>query len=211
MRHWPLTALQLTTAELVLRLPSDDELDSLAQVAADGVVPDGAVYFPQPWASAPPAERARSVLQNHWWARGDWTRENWRLLLAVFHDGQVIGQQNLSARDFAITGEARTGFWLGRRFQGQGYGTQMRAATLALAFDGLGAARVTSTAFADNAASRAVSRKFGYRPNGVHRISVDGRRYDAHEEVIEAADWQGCASVVPVGIAGLPDCIPLFH
>ncbi|MFF4647771.1 hypothetical protein [Streptomyces sp. NPDC001389] len=52
MRHWPLTGLQLTTAELVLRLPSDDELDALAQVAADGVVPDDAVYFPQPWASA---------------------------------------------------------------------------------------------------------------------------------------------------------------
>jgi RimJ/RimL family protein N-acetyltransferase len=114
-------------------------------VAADGVVPDGAVYFPQPWASAPPAERARNVVQNHWWARGDWTRENWRLLLAVFHDGQVIGQQNLSARDFATTGEARTGFWLGSRFQGQGRGTQMRATALALAFDGLGASRVTST------------------------------------------------------------------
>ncbi|WP_406186133.1 hypothetical protein [Streptomyces sp. NBC_01006] len=51
MRHWPLTGLQLTTAELVLRLPSD-ELDALAQVAADGVVPDDAVYFPQPWPSA---------------------------------------------------------------------------------------------------------------------------------------------------------------
>lgn len=105
-------------------LPSDDELDALAQVAADGVVPDGAVYFPQPWASAPPAERARSVAQNHWWARGDWTRENWRLLLAVFRNGQVIGQQNLSVRDFATTGEARTGFWLGRCFQGQGCGTK---------------------------------------------------------------------------------------
>ncbi|MFE9801480.1 GNAT family N-acetyltransferase [Streptomyces goshikiensis] len=211
MRHWPLTALQLTTADLVLRLPSDDELDALAEVAADGVVPDDVVYFPQPWASAPPVERARSVVQNHWWARGDWTRENWRLLLAVFLDGQVIGQQNLSARDFAITGEARTGFWLGSRSQGQGYGTQMRAAALALAFDGLGAARVTSTAFADNAASRAVSRRFGYRPNGVHRIAVEGRPYDAHEEVIEAADWHGFASVAPVGIAGLSDCIPLFH
>jgi len=103
-------------------------------------------------------------MQNHWWARGDWTRENWRLLLAVFRDGQVIGQQNLSTRDFATTGEARTGFWLGHRFQGQGYGTQMRAAALTLAFDGLGATRLTSTAFADNAAAgaHAVVDKSGY-------------------------------------------------
>ncbi|MFK0253342.1 GNAT family N-acetyltransferase [Streptomyces sp. NPDC090445] len=211
MRHWPLTALRLTTPDLVLRLPSDAELDVLAQVAAEGVVPDGAVYFPQPWASAPPAERARSVVQNHWWARGDWTGDNWRLLLAVFRDGQVIGQQNLSARDFATTREARTGFWLGSRFQGQGYGTQMRAAALALAFDGLDAARVTSTAFADNTASRTVSRKFGYQPNGVHRIAVDGQPHDAHEEVIEAAVWQKCPLRASVDVKGLSACISCFR
>ncbi|MEU5428997.1 GNAT family protein [Streptomyces olivoreticuli] len=211
MRHWPITDLELSTPDLVLRLPSDADLDELAQVAAEGVVPDGAVYFPQPWASAPPAERARNVVQNHWWARGDWNRDNWRLLLAVFHDGQVIGQQNLSARDFATTGEARTGFWLGRRFQGQGYGTQMRSATLALAFDGLDAARVISTAFADNAASLAVSRKFGYRPNGIHRIAVDGRPYDAHEEVVDAVSWRNHARLLPVEMSGLAGCTAYFR
>ncbi|MCI4085664.1 GNAT family N-acetyltransferase [Streptomyces sp. MMS21 TC-5] len=211
MRHWPITELELSTPDLVLRLPSDAELDELAQVAAEGVVPDGAVYFPQPWASAPPAERARNVVQNHWWARGDWSRDNWRLLLAVFHDGKVIGQQNLSARDFATTGEARTGFWLGRRFQGQGYGTQMRAAALALAFDGLDAARVTSTAFADNASSRGVSRKFGYQPNGVHRIAVEGRPFDAYEEVIASADWQAHDRLVPVAVTGLSSAIEYFR
>ncbi|MGO4456822.1 GNAT family N-acetyltransferase [Streptomyces sp. M-16] len=211
MRHWPIIELELSTPDLFLRLPSDAELDELAQVAAEGVVPDGAVFFPQPWASAPPAERARNVVQNHWWARGDWNRDNWRLLLAVFHDGQVIGQQNLSARDFATTGEARTGFWLGRRFQGQGYGTQMRAAALALAFDGLDAARVTSTAFANNASSRGVSRKFGYQPNGVHRIAVEGRPFDAYEEVIASADWQAHDRLVPVAVTGLSSAIEYFR
>ncbi|MFD3803257.1 GNAT family N-acetyltransferase [Streptomyces sp. NPDC058611] len=210
MRHWPITALEITTPDLTLRLPVDTELDALAQVAAEGVVPDGAVYFPQPWASVPPTQRAQNVVQNHWWARGDWTRDNWRLLLAVFHGEQVIGQQNLSARHFATTGEARTGFWLGQRFQGQGYGTQMRAAALALAFDGLAATRVTSTAFASNAASRSVSRKFGYRPNGVRRTAVDGHAIDAYEEVIETADWKAHAHLVPVQISGLPACAVCF-
>ncbi|MFF1713947.1 GNAT family N-acetyltransferase [Streptomyces sp. NPDC058268] len=138
---------------MVLRVPDDGQLDELAQVAADGVVPAGAVYFPQPWASGTPRESARRVVQNHWWARGDWREDNWRLLLAVFYDGQVIGQQNLSASDLFVTREARTGFWLGRRFQGRGFGTQMSAAALYLAFDFLVAQRVMSTAFADNAAS----------------------------------------------------------
>jgi RimJ/RimL family protein N-acetyltransferase len=211
VHHWPLTELLITTPLLVLRLPTDTELDDLAQVAADGVHPDGAVVFPQPWASGPPEERARNVVQNNWWARGDWRNENWRLLLAVFLSGQVIGQQNLSARDFAITGEARTGFWLGQRFQGRGYGSQMRAAALALAFDGLHADRVTSTAFATNRASRAVSEKFDYRPNGVKRIAVGEAAVDSHESVIDRAGWQQSARLAPVGISGLTLCEQYFR
>ncbi|MEU1375317.1 GNAT family protein [Streptomyces triculaminicus] len=211
MRHWPPAALRLVTPDLVLRLPTDRELDDLAQVAAGGVHPDGVVCFPQPWASGTPAERARNVVQNHWWARGDWARDNWRLLLAVFHCDQVIGQQNLSARDFTVTGEARTGFWLGQRFQGRGYGTQMRAAALTLAFDGLGADRVTSTAFAHNLSSRAVSSKFGYRPNGVHRVAVGTSLVEAHEEVLERASWLSARELVPVEIVGLAACLGSFR
>lgn len=209
MRHWPLTQLTITTPDLVLRVADDNQLDELAQVAAGGVVPPGAVYFPQPWASGTPAEAARNVLQNHWWARGDWCEDNWRLLLAVFHDGRVIGQQNLSARDFRITREARTGFWLGRQFQGHGFGTQMRAAALHLAFGGLGAERVVSTAFAENAASRRVSAKFGYRSNGVRRLAVDGNLVEAHDAVITAQDWQDLTPQ-PTQVEGLDICRPLF-
>ncbi|MER6549624.1 GNAT family N-acetyltransferase [Streptomyces sp. NPDC001250] len=150
-----------------------------AQVAADGVVPPVAVYFPQPWASGTPEQTARNIVQNHWWTRGDWREDNWRLLLAVFRDGQVIGQQNPSTRDVRITREARTGFWLGRRFQGRAFGTQMRAAALHLAFACLGTERVTSTASADNAASRHVSEKLGYEPNGVRRLAVDQHLVEA--------------------------------
>ncbi|MFD4634852.1 GNAT family N-acetyltransferase [Streptomyces sp. NPDC058284] len=209
MRHWPLTQLILTTPDLVLRIPDDDQLDVLAQVAADGVLPPGAVYFPQPWASGSPEETARNVVQNHWWARGDWREDNWRLLLAVFHEGKPIGQQNLSARSFRITREARTGFWLGRRYQGRGFGTQMRFAALHLAFDHLDAERVTSCAFADNAASRRVSEKLGYTPNGVRRLTADGRLVEVHDAVITAHDW--ARSVQPATPAeGVDGCRHLF-
>jgi RimJ/RimL family protein N-acetyltransferase len=209
MRHWPLTQLTLTTHDLVLRLPDDQQLDELAHVASEGVLAPGAVHFPQPWASGPPPQTARNVLQNHWWARGDWHEGNWRLLLAVFHDGTVIGQQNLSARDFRTTREARTGFWLGRRFQGRGYGTQMRAAALHLAFACLGAQRVVSTAFAGNAASRRISEKFGYQPGGVRRIAVDERLVEAHDEVLTADRWHRTTQQ-PVKVEGLEACRSLF-
>ncbi|MFE9601490.1 GNAT family N-acetyltransferase [Streptomyces hokutonensis] len=209
MRHWPLTQLTLATPDLVLRIPDDDQLDELAQVAANGVHPPGAVRFPQSWASGTPEETARNVVQNHWWARGDWSEDNWRLLLAVLHDGQVIGQQNLSARDFRITREARTGFWLGQRFQGHGFGTQMRAAALHLAFASLGAERVTSTAFADNTASRRVSQKFGYTPNGVRRLVVDQHLVEAHDSVLTAEQWRTQAQQ-PIIVQGFDACRHMF-
>jgi RimJ/RimL family protein N-acetyltransferase len=209
MRHWPLTQLTLTTPDLVLRVPDETQLDDLAQVAADGVHPPGTLYFPQPWTSGTPEQTARNVVQNHWWARGDWREDNWRLHLAAFHEGQVVGQQNLSARDVRITREVRTGFWLGQRFQGSGLGTQMRAAVLHLAFVLLGAERVTSTAFADNAASRRVSEKFGYAPNGVHRLAVGDRMVEAHEAVITAEQWRG-QTQQPTLVEGFDECRHMF-
>ena len=53
----------------------------------------------------------------------------------------------------------------------QGIGTAMRQAICALLFDHLEAAEITSGAFVDNPASLAVSRKVGYRPNGILRLS----------------------------------------
>ncbi|MGV9316926.1 GNAT family N-acetyltransferase [Streptomyces sp. NPDC003691] len=210
MRHWPLIALKLTTADLVLRLPSDDEFDSLAQVAADGVVPDAPCTSRSPGRPhrRPSGPGASCRTTGGRGATGP------ARIGAFSWPSSTAARPSASRtfpRDFVTTGEARTGFRLGRRFQGQGYGTQMRAAALALAFDGLGAARVTSTAFADNAASRAVSRKFGYRPNGVHRVAVSGLPYHIYEEVIEAPDWRSCAGRQPVGIAGLDGCIPFFR
>ncbi|MEW1927513.1 GNAT family protein [Streptomyces sp. NPDC088360] len=144
------------------------------------------------------------------WAYGDWRENNWRVLFAVFYDGQLIGQQNHSARDFALTREARTGFWLGRRFQGQGFGTQMRAAALHLAFDCLGAQRVMSSAFADNAASRRVSRKFGYEPNGVQRLVVDHRLVEAYDDDILTADRWHRPSQESIKVEGFEECRSLF-
>jgi GNAT superfamily N-acetyltransferase len=59
-------------------------------------------------------------------------------------DGVVVGSQGVGGRDFAVLREVHTGSWLERRYQGQGIGTQMRAAVLALAFDGLEAQSAVS-------------------------------------------------------------------
>jgi RimJ/RimL family protein N-acetyltransferase len=53
------------------------------------------------------------------------------------------------------------GSWPGRRYQRQGAGTEMRAAVLFLAFDGLGALAAESGALEGNDASSRVSGKLG--------------------------------------------------
>ncbi len=74
----------------------------------------------------------------HVGARESWRPEQWRLNFAVWSGDELIGTQGLEAENFATTRVAQTGSWLGQRFQGSGYGTEMRAAVLDLLFRGLG-------------------------------------------------------------------------
>jgi RimJ/RimL family protein N-acetyltransferase len=69
-----------------------------------------------------------------------------------------------------VTRSGETGSWLGRAHQGKGIGTAMRQVICSFLFDHLDAAEIESAAFMDNPASLAVSRKVGYRENGVSRL-----------------------------------------
>ncbi len=93
--------------------------------------------------------------------------------------------------------------------QGQGMGTEMRAAVLALAFDGLGAEFALSGAFVDNAASLAVSRKLGYADDGIERQVVRGRPNDTRRLRLDRASWQAHRTIEGT-ISGLESCLPFF-
>ncbi len=90
---------------------------------------------------------------------------------AVILDDEVIGAQDIAAFNFADRRTVNSGSWLTRRAQGNGVGTEMRAALLLFAFDTLGAEWAESSAAAWNTPSLAVSYKLGYEPNGVTRVS----------------------------------------
>jgi RimJ/RimL family protein N-acetyltransferase len=207
--HWPLHGLRLRTPRLELRLPGLEELEALAQLSADGVHDPGWMPFLVPWTDLPPLERARSVMQFHWRTQGDWTPQDWTLQLAVFLGGAVVGTQGLSGRDFAIVREVSTGSWLGQRYQGQGIGTEMRAAVLDLAFAGLDAESAISGAVAGNSASMAVSRKLGYQPNGLARARIRDASGQEQRFALDRDRWRQHRTV-PVEIDGLRPCLPQF-
>jgi RimJ/RimL family protein N-acetyltransferase len=210
MTHWPLQGLRLRTPRLELRLPGLAELDTLAQLAADGVHDPDWMPFLVPWTDLPPAERARSVMQFHWRTLAGWTPQDWTLQLAVFLDGEVVGTQGLTGQDFAIVGEVSTGSWLGQRYQGQGIGTEMRAAVLDLAFGGLRAESAVSGALAGNAASAGVSRKLGYQPNGLVRRHVRDAWGWEQRFALDRDRWQQHRTV-PVEVDGLEPCLGQFR
>jgi RimJ/RimL family protein N-acetyltransferase len=207
MRHWPLLDLRLTTPRLELRLPSLADLDELADRALEGVHEPGFMPFLQPWTEAPADQLSRNTIKYHLGMLAAWRPEEWRVNFIVVHDGRVIGSQGIGATDFVTSREISSGSWLGRAWQGKGLGTEMRAAVLNLAFDGLGAETATSSAFVNNPASLAVSRKLGYQPDGITTRVVQGRRRIDQRLRVNRHDF---VCPVPVEIHGLDACLSDF-
>src|SRR3954467_3443123 len=165
-RHWPLFDLVVRTPRIELRYPDDDLALAVAELAIAGVHDPSSMPFTLPWTDAPSGEQERNSLQHYWLARATWRPENWGCPMVILLDGEPVGVQGLQAEDFALKRTFSTGSWLGRAFQGQGIGKEMREAILHLGFAGLGAERATTSAFHDNHSSLGVTRAVGYEPNG---------------------------------------------
>jgi RimJ/RimL family protein N-acetyltransferase len=206
--HFPLVGLRLTTGRLELRLPDAEELGVLADVAAEGVHDPEYMPFPDRWTEDPDS-RGRTMVLRHWRWLGQWTPRSWRLPLAVFHEVVPVGVQTLEAESLAVTGECGTAGWLGRRHQGRGIGTEMRTAVAHLAFAHLGAQEMLSRAYADNAASLAVSAKLGYVDDGTDRFDAQGTLRLVRRLRLTRDTWHARPRPA-VTVTGLTPCLPLF-
>jgi RimJ/RimL family protein N-acetyltransferase len=207
--HWPLLRLRLITPRLELRLPTGEELGDLADLAAEGMHDPGSTPFLVSWPALPPKDRARALVQRHWRHRGDWSADDWSLDLAVFADGQVVGQQGYLGPQLSGLREVSTFSWLGVRQHGKGIGTQMRAAALHLAFAGLGATDAISGAFDNNISSLRVSEKLGYQPDGIERLAAHGQVTTTRRLRLTRDRWEATGQA-PVTITGLTQCLPMF-
>ena len=206
---WPLFALRIRSARLVLRLPTDADLPGMLALAKAGIHPPEEMPFGVAWTDATGAAFDRSFLQHHWIWRGRWQPEEWWLNLMVEWDDRPIGAQTISGEQFAIHRTVDSGSWVGREYQGRGFGKEMRSAVLAFAFDGLGARVATSSAFLDNAASNAVSRSLGYAEDGRGALAPRGvSRETQRFRMIEEA-WRSRPRP-PIEIEGLDACLEMF-
>jgi len=204
-RHWPLFGLRITTPRLELRLPTEELCDQLVDTILDGVHEPDRMPFSTPWTRAPRGELPYNALAHFWRQLAGFTADSWALPFAVLIDGRAVGLQEATATAFPIARSVTTGSWLGLRHHGRGYGTEMRAAILHFVFTELGAVETISNAWADNAASIAVSRRMGYRDNGVGRLARDGVGTDRVEFRLTRDDWARHREI-DVRVSGFDSC-----
>lgn len=171
---WPAFGLVVRSGDLTLSAITDEDLPGLVDLVRSGIHAEDAMPFAMPWTRQPPEKVAPEYARYHWRTRASFAAEDFHLDLAVRERAELVGVQGFFARDYPVTRTAETGSWLARPHQGRGVGTRMRQIVCALLFDHLGAAEVTSAAFADNPASLAVSRKVGYRRTDVGRVAREG-------------------------------------
>jgi RimJ/RimL family protein N-acetyltransferase len=190
---WPMLGISVRTPAMELSVPGQDTLAVLARLAADGIYDPQNHYLPRTpvggWEDVASPEADRRFLRYFWASWADWRPERWNLLLAAKAGGEIVGVQEIGAQHFAVTRTVSTGSWVGRRYQGAGYGTAMRQAVLHLAFDGLHAERADTAAWVTNHASLAVSRALGYLDNGTTTRAAEGRRVEQINLTLRRADW----------------------
>ncbi len=207
--YWPILGLRLATPRLVLTPLQDSDLPETLELILGGIHDRSRMPFLKPWTDASPEELVPNTLRYYWTARGSWTPENWAVPFMVRCKGELVGMQELTGRNFAVTRTVGTGSWLGQAFQGRRIGTEMRSAVVQFAFDHLKAQRADSAAFTDNPQSLAVSRRLGYRPDGTVVVQRrPGERAVEQRCTVEPAtfvrsDWM-------VQVRGLPACHAFF-
>ena len=212
---YPPCGLVLRTPDLVLRVPESDEVARrLACAAASGVHDADFMPFAHAWTDAEPVVVAQRALANVWRTRvRSEPPRSWELAFAVRMNedpDNPIGVMNLVAADYPESRTVATSSWLAKTHQGRGYGTQMRAAVLALAFGGMGARRATTSAFTHNAPSLGVTRKLGYVQTGTMLKDNRGEMLETRQFELTRAAWAAQTERVPVSWEGLDPVLEFF-
>ena len=169
--HWPLFDLEVRTPRLSLRYLDDELAGELLAVARRGVHDPAVMPFTIPWTDLPSPQMEWEAMRFYARTRAEVRPASWSL-------------------------QFTTGSWLGREFQGRGFGKEFREAALALGFDGLGAEFALTAMWHDNAASKGVTTSLGYEFEGRRRVLRRGvademlgyRMARAHWETIRRDD-----------------------
>lgn len=180
---WPPFGLRIESPRLVLRVVRETDFPAYVAAASSGVTQTSRNPFRQAWNEGDPQSLIKTSLPFLWSTRSAIGPDHWHLAFGVFlkdaeraegvgvqESGELIGMQDCYAHDWPILRTVSSGSWLRADRQGQGLGTEARAAMLLWAFDHFGAEYAESGAYTWNERSRRVSESLGYFTSGTQRV-----------------------------------------
>ncbi len=207
---WPLFDLRVRTPRLELRYIDDEMAAALALLATHGIHDPGFMPFAMPWSLEPSPALERNTMQFYWRCRAEMSPTDWNINLATIVDGTVVGTSALITKDFPILRQFETGSWLGREFQGQGIGKEMRVATLHLGFLGLGGETATTGAWDDNGPSLGVTNSLGYSLAARRRGVRQAQASTMHHFEMARSDFVARLQRDDIELFGVDACLDLL-
>lgn len=197
--------IRLNTPDLQLRHLTEVDLGSLAAILPEDAEQDPSLTTYH--GLDPAVNRRVRVYQGYWRALGSWRPQSWVMAFGVFHNDELVGYQGLEGDDFATLRTVDSSSFLAESVRGRGFGKQMRAAVLTLAFGHLDARFAITSAWTDNHASLAISRSLGYVDNGV----TSHRRGDMAAEMahlrLTRDQWMASTWPQQVTVSGIEKCL----
>ncbi len=187
--------LVLVTSRLQLRPLAETDVDDLWPTVSDPTFPQHMT-----WAPHKDKDETLAFIRAMTTALADGVSVTW----AIVHEGRAVGTIGFGRIrwDFAATriDRAEMGYWLARELHGKGLATEAARAVVQFGFDELGLHKITIGCLPDNAASRRVIEKVGFRFVGRQREDVwkDGRWHDQLRYELTVGDWSDVSTTMPI-------------
>lgn len=201
---WPPMAIRLSVGAVLLLPVRETDLAALASMLPDDADHDPASVMFEGLTYG--ENRRRLFVGNCWRALGTWSTEEWNLVFTVRVNGDMVGVQSLEANHFAELRTVDSSSWLIETARGRGIGVAMRRAVLSLAFDHLGAERAVSSAREGNLSSLGVSRRLGYKDNGVSTSRSPSGPITVRHMLLGRDIWCRAVGGRDVAVSGLDGC-----
>ena len=164
---------RLETERMVLRLPVHGDHNAWMALRSESRA------FLTPWEPvwAPDHLSRRSFANRVYWARRAHRNGNALPLFLIRHDGTLLGAITLDNIRRGPAQSATIGYWIGEAFARQGYMREAIGGLVRHAFSLMDLSRIEAACLPENAASRGVLERSGFKYEGVAQsyLQINGR------------------------------------
>ncbi|ABD13386.1 alanine acetyltransferase [Frankia sp. CcI156] len=138
--------------------------------------PPGVMMVRETWAQ----RQTLSIYRQMWHRLRQQARLGATLPFAITFEGRLVGQVTVSTIVRGAFNSAQVGYWIDSEYAGRGITPTALALVVDHCFGPVGLHRVEANVRPENAASRRVLAKLGFREEGLHRhfLAIDGRYHD---------------------------------